>query len=150
MPDINPIAEGAKSLADSLEQSREAGKKLTKSIENIQRDGVEVAQEQLASRDKHRQHEEAIANSMLFKAVKEYEKQKTIINAENKAEAEFKAKYGAKEWAKVLELKTVVEKEHKENATYYGHKLKDVKRVQFYCFLAAFFITCLLYYYGLV
>jgi hypothetical protein len=150
MPDINPIAEGAKSLADSLDQSREAGKKLTKSIENIQRDGVEVAQEQLASRDKHRQHEEAIANSMLFKAVKEYEKQKTIINAENKAEAEFKAKYGAKEWAKVLELKTVVEKEHKENATYYGHKLKDVKRVQFYCFLAAFFITCLLYYYGLV
>ena len=150
MPDINPIAEGAKSLADSLDQSREAGKKLTKSIENIQRDGVEVAQEQLASRDKHRQHEEAIANSMLFKAVKEYEKQKTIINAENKAEAEFKAKYGAKEWAKVLELKTVVEKEHKENATYYGHKLKDVKRVQFYCFLVAFFITCLLYYYGLV
>jgi hypothetical protein len=150
MPDINPIAEGAKSLADSLDQSREAGKKLTKSIEKIQHDGVEVAQEQLASRDKHRQHEEAIANSMLFKAVKEYEKQKTIINAENKAEAEFKAKYGAKEWAKVLELKTVVEKEHKENATYYGHKLKDVKRVQFYCFLAAFFITCLLYYYGLV
>lgn len=150
MPDINPIAEGAKSLADSLDQSREAGKKLTKSIENIQRDGVEVAQEQLASRDKHRQHEEAIANSMLFKAVKEYEKQKTIINAENKAEAEFKAKYGAKEWAKVLELKTVVEKEHKENASYYGHKLRDVKRVQMYCFLVAFFITCLLYYYGLV
>jgi hypothetical protein len=150
MPDINPIAEGAKSLAESLEQSRQAGKSLTKSIQNIQHDGVEVAQEQLASRDKHRQHEEAIVNSMLFKAVKEYEKQKTIINAENKAETEFKAKYGAKEWAKVLELKTVVEKEHKENASYYGHKLRDVKRVQMYCFLVAFFITCLLYYYGLV
>jgi len=150
MPDINPIAEGAKSLADSLDQSREAGKKLTKSIENIQRDGVEVAQEQLEARDRHRQHEEAIANSMLFKAVKEYEKQSSIIKAENRAETEFKAKYGAKEWAKVLELKQVVEKEHKENATYYGHKLKDVKRVQFYCFLVAFFITCLLYYYGLV
>jgi hypothetical protein len=150
MPDINPIAEGAKSLAESLNQSREAGKALTKSIQNIQHDGVEVAQEQLASRDKHRQHEEAIANSMLFKAVKEYEKQNAIIKAENKAETEFKAKYGAKEWAKVLELKTVVEKEHKENATYYGHKLRDVKRVQFYCFLAAFIVTSLLFYFNLV
>jgi hypothetical protein len=146
----NAIAEGTKQLAQSLDEAREAGKSLTKSIQNIQRDGVEVAQEQLASRDRHRQHEEAIANSMLFKAVQEYEKQSSIIKAENKAEAEFKAKYGAKEWAKVLELKTVVEKEHKENASYYGHKLRDVKRVQFYCFFAAFVITCLLYYFGLV
>jgi Fic family protein len=146
----NPIAESTKQLAQSLEETREAGKSLTKSIQNIQRDGVEVAQEQLASRDRHRQHEEAIVNSMLFKAVQEYEKQSSIIKAENKAEAEFKAKYGAKEWAKVLELKTVVEKEHKENASYYGHKLRDVKRVQFYCFFVAFVITCLLYYFGLV
>ena len=146
----NPIAEGTNSLSKSLNQAREAGKNLTKSIQNIQHDGVEVAQEQLASRDRHRQHEEAIANSMLFKAVQEYEKQSSIIKAENKAEVEFKAKYGAKEWAKVLELKTVVEKEYKENESYYGHKLRDVKRVQFYCFFAAFVITCLLYYFGLV
>jgi len=150
MPDINPIAEGAKSLANSLEQSREAGKKLTKSIENIQHDGVEVAQEQLQARERHRIHEEAMENSMLYKAVKEYEKQSAIIKAENKAETEFKAKYGAKEWAKVLELKAVVEKEHADNKKYYGHKLEDVKRVQFYCWFAAFVVTCLLYWYGLI
>ena len=146
----NVIAEGTKQLANSLNEAREAGKSLTKSIQNIQHDGVEVAQEQLEARDRHRQHEEAIANSMLFKAVKEYEKQSALIKAEDKAEKEFKAKYGDKEWSKVLELKTVVEKEHKENASYYGHKLRDVKRVQFYCFFAAFVITCLLYYFGLV
>jgi len=146
----NVIAEGTKQLANSLNETREAGKSLTKSIQNIQHDGVEVAQEQLEARDRHRQHEEAIANSMLFKAVKEYEKQSALIKAEDKAEKEFKAKYGDKEWSKVLELKTVVEKEHKENANYYGHKLRDVKRVQFYCFFAAFVITCLLYYFGLV
>lgn len=146
----NVIAEGTKQLANSLNEAREAGKSLTKSIQNIQHDGVEVAQEQLEARDRHRQHEEAIANSMLFKAVKEYEKQSALIKAEDKAEKEFKAKYGDKEWSKVLELKTVVEKEHKENANYYGHKLRDVKRVQFYCFFAAFVITCLLYYFGLV
>ena len=150
MPDINPIAEGAKSLAESLNQSREAGKSLTQSIKNIQHDGVEVAQEQLEARERHKHHEEAIANSILFKAVKEYEKQSTVIKAENKAEADFKAKYGAKEWAKVLELKAVVEKEQKENVSYYGDTLRDVKRVQFYCFFAAFVITCLLYWFKLV
>ena len=146
----NVIAEGTKQLANSLNEAREAGKSFTKSIQNIQHDGIEVAQEQLEARDRHRQHEEAIANSMLFKAVKEYEKQSALIKAEDKAEKEFKAKYGEKEWSKVLELKTIVEKEHKENASYYGHKLRDVKRVQFYCFFAAFVITCLLYYFGLV
>jgi len=150
MPDINPIAEGAKSLAESLEQSREAGKKLTKSIENIQHDGIEVAQEQLEARKKHKIHEEAMENSMIYRAIQEYQNQSTIIEAENKAEKEFKAKYGAKEWAKVLELKAVVEKEQKENKQYYGHKLSDVRRVQFWCFFVAFIITSLLFYFNLV
>jgi hypothetical protein len=43
MPEINPIAEGAKSLSEGLSQAREAGKSLTKSIEDIQHDGIEVA-----------------------------------------------------------------------------------------------------------
>ena len=150
MPDINPIAEGAKSLADSLEQSREAGKKLTKSIENIQRDGTEVALQELEARKKHKVHEEAMENSMIYRAIQEYQNQSAIIKAENEAEKEFKAKYGAKEWAKVLELKAVVEKEHQESKKYYGHKLEDVRRVQFYCWFAAFIITSLLFYFNLV
>jgi len=150
MPEINPIAEGAKSLAESLNQTREAGKSLTKSIQNIQHDGVEVAQEQLASRDRHRQHEEAIENSMIYRAIQEYQNQYTIIKAEDKAEKEFKAKYGEKEWNKVLELKAVVEKEHKENQRYYGHKLEDVKRVQLYCWVAAAIVTYFLWRFNLV
>ena len=43
MPSVNPIAEGAKSLSEGLNQAREAGKGLTKTIEDIQRDGKDVA-----------------------------------------------------------------------------------------------------------
>ena len=146
----NVIAQGTESLAKSLEQSREAGKKLTKTIENIQHDGTEVALQELEARKKHKLHEEAMENSMIYRAIQEYENQSAIIEAENKAEKEFKAKYGSKEWSKVLELKTVVEKEHIESKKYYGHKLEDVRRVQFYCWFAAFIITCLLYYFNLV
>jgi len=150
MPDINPIAEGARSLAQSLDQTREAGKSLTKSIENIQHDGVEVARQELEAVKHKRMMEEAAQNSMIYRAIQEYETQKALIVAENNAEKEFKEKYGAKEWSKVLELKAVVEKEHLENKKYYGHKLEDVRRVQFWCFFAAFIVTSLLYYFNLV
>jgi hypothetical protein len=150
MSDDYGISAGISSVSDSLEATRKAGKKLTKTIENIQHDGVEIAQQELEARQKHREHEEAIENSIIYKAIKEYKKQSAIVEAENKAEKEFKSKYGVKEWNKVLELKEIVQKEHKENQKYYGHKLEDVKRVQFYCWFVAFIITCLLFYFDLV
>jgi hypothetical protein len=146
----NPIAEGANSLSEGLNQAREAGKKLTKSIEDIQHDGTEVALQELESRKRHKAYEEAMNNSMIYRAIQEYQNQKAIIQAENDAEKDFKAKHGAKEWAKVLELKNVVEKEHLDNKKYYGHKLSDVRRVQLWCFFAAFIVTSLLYYFRLV
>jgi hypothetical protein len=150
MPDINPIAEGVKSLAESLNQSREAGKSLTKSIEDIQHDGVEVARQELEALKRKRMVEEATENSMIYRAIQEYEAQKAVITAENKAEEEFKQRYGSKEWNKVLELKEVVEKEQKENKAYYGHKLDDVRRVQFWCFCVAAVITYILWKLNLV
>ena len=144
------IASGVKGLSNSLNSTREAGKELTKSIENIQHDAIEVAQQELEARKRQRSQEESMENSMIYRAIQEYETQKSIILAETKAEKKFKAKYGDKEWSKVLELKNVVEKEHIENKKYYGHKLEDVRRVQFYCWFAAFIITCLLFYFNLV
>ena len=146
----NPIVEGTKQLAQSLDDAREAGKSLTKSIENIQHDGIEVAQQELELLKRKRLIEDAIENSMIYRAIQEYQNQITIIKAENKAEADFKAKYGAKEWNKVLELRAVVEKEHKENKKYYGHKLEDVKRVQLYCWVAAAIVTYFLWKFNLV
>jgi len=144
------IASGVKGLSDSLNSTREAGKELTKTIESIQHDAIDVAQQELEARKRHRAYEEAMENSMIYRAIQEYENQHTIIKAEDKAEKEFKSKYGEKEWNKVLELRAVVEKEHKENKKYYGHKLDDVKRVQFYCWLAAAIITYILWKFDLV
>ena len=146
----NPIAEGAKQLANSLDETRQAGKSLTKSIEDIQHDGVEVARQELEALKRKRLVEEATENSMIYRAIQEYETQKAVIIAESKAEDEFKQRYGDKEWNKVLELKDVVEKEHLENKKYYGHKLDDVRRVQFYCWVVAAFITYLLWKFNLV
>jgi hypothetical protein len=150
MSDDYGISAGISSVSDSLEATRKAGKKLTQTIEHIQHDGVEIAQQELEAKRKHKEHEEALEQSYVYKAIQEYKKQSAIYNAEKKAEQEFKTKYGEKEWNKILELKNIVEKEHQENQKYYGHKLQDVKRVQFYCWFVAFIITCLLFYFDLV
>ena len=144
------IAGGVKGLSNSLNSTREASKELTKTIEGIQHDAIDVAQQELNARKRHQALEDSIENSMIYRAIQEYENQHTIIKAEDKAEKEFKSKYGEKEWNKVLELRAVVEKEHKENKKYYGHKLEDVKRVQFYCWLAAAIITYILWKFDLV
>ena len=144
------IAGGVKGLSNSLNSTREASKELTKTIEGIQHDAIDVAHEELEARQRHKALEDAIENSLIYRAIQEYQNQITIIKAENKAEADFKAKYGTKEWNKVLELKTVVEKEYKENQKYYGHKLEDVKRVQLYCWLAAAIVTYFLWRFNLV
>lgn len=144
------IAGGVKGLSNSLNSTREASKELTKTIEGIQHDAIDVAQQELNARKRHQALEDAIENSMIYRAIQEYENQHTIIKAEDKAEKEFKSKYGEKEWNKVLELRAVVEKEHKENKKYYGHKLEDVKRVQLYCWVAAAIITYFLWKFDLV
>ena len=144
------IASGVKGLSNSLNSTREASKELTKTIEGIQHDAIDVAQQELNARKRYQALEEAIENSMIYRAIQEYENQHTIIKAEDKAEKEFKSKYGEKEWNKVLELRAVVEKEHKENKKYYGHKLEDVKRVQLYCWVAAAIITYILWKFNLV
>ena len=146
----NPIADGAKSLSEGLNQAREAGKSLTKSIQDIQHDGVEVAQEQLAEHRRKKAYQEATENSIIYRAIEEYESQSAVIKAENDAENTFKSKYGDKEWNKVLELKAVVEKEHLENKRYYGHKLDDVRRVQLWCCFAAAVCTYLLWKFGYI
>ena len=144
------IAGGVKGLSNSLNSTREASKELTKTIEGIQHDAIDVAQQELNARKRYQALEDAIENSMIYRAIQEYENQHTIIKAEDKAEKEFKSKYGEKEWNKVLELRAVVEKEHKENKKYYGHKLEDVKRVQLYCWVAAAIITYILWKFNLV
>ena len=144
------IAGGVKGLSNSLNSTREASKELTKTIEGIQHDAIDVAQQELNARKRYQALEDAIENSMIYRAIQEYENQHTIIKAEDKAEKEFKSKYGEKEWNKVLELRAVVEKEHKENKKYYGHKLEDVKRVQLYCWVAAAIVTYFLWKFNLV
>jgi hypothetical protein len=131
------LSEGVKGLTDSLEASRAASKGLSKSIGNIQQDGVDVAQQQANERIRARREAEFKKEQALIKALKQWQHNKEISDQEAKLKIDFVKKHGAKEWEAVLKIKMDIEGMRKKDNEEYQNELKAVRRVQFYCFAAA-------------
>ena len=141
MPDPFGITEGVKGLSGSLDASREASKGLSKSIEGIQNDGLEVAQKKAQERVRARREAEFKKEQALIKALNEWKRKKQISDEEAKLKIDFVKKYGAKEWESVLKLKLDIENLERKNNEEFRHDLKEVRRVQFYCFAVAALIA---------
>jgi hypothetical protein len=141
MPDPFGLSEGVKTLSGSLDASREASKNLSKSIENIQKDGLEVAQQKARERLTARREAEARKEMALIKALEEWKRKKQISDEEAKLKIDFVKKYGAKEWEAVLKIKLDIENLQRKDNEEFQHDLKEVRRVQFYCFVAALIVT---------
>ena len=141
MPDPYGISEGVKGLSSSLDSSREAAKGLSKSIEGVQKDATDVAQQKAQERRRAIREAEFKKQTALIKALEDWQKKKQISDQEAKLKIDFVKKYGAKEWDAVLRIKLDIENmERKENEEF-QHDLKEVRRVQFYCFALAALIA---------
>jgi len=145
MSDPFGITEGAKTLSGSLDSAREGSKQLTKSIEGIQQDGVDVAKQRAQERIRARREAELKKQNALIKALEEWQRKKQISDEEAKLKIDFVKKYGAKEWEALLRIKLDIENLERKNNEEYQHDLKAVRRVQFYCFalaaLIAYYLT---------
>jgi TPR repeat protein len=141
VPDPFGLSEGVKGLSGSLDSSREASKQLSKSIEGVQQDAVDVAQKQAQERIRLRREAEFRKQRALIKALEDWQKKKQISDEEAKLKIDFVKKYGAKEWEAVLRIKLDIENLERKDNEEYQHDLKAVKRVQFWCFFVAAFIA---------
>jgi hypothetical protein len=141
MPDPLGLSEGVKGLSAGLDSSREAAKSVSKQIENIQQDAVDVAQKKANERIRARREAEFKKQRALIKALESWQKKKQISDEEAKLKIDFVKKYGAKEWEAVLKIKLDIENMERKDNEEYQHDLKAVRRVQFYCFVAALIVT---------
>jgi hypothetical protein len=141
MPDPYGISEGVKALSGSLDANREAAKGLSKSIEGVQHDAIDVAQKQANERIRARREAELKKERALIKALESWKHKKQISDEEAKLKIDFVKKYGAKEWEAVLRIKLDIENMERKDNEEYQHDLKAVRRVQFYCFAVAAFIA---------
>lgn len=141
MSDPFGLSEGAKAFSGSLDSSREAAKGLSKSIEGVQKDGVDLAQQRAQERIRARREAELKKQNALIKALEDWKRKKQISDEEANLKIKFVKQYGAKEWEAVLRIKLDIENLQRKDNEEYRHDLKAVRRVQFYCFMAAAFIA---------
>ena len=141
MSDHLGIEQGIKALSGSLDSTRKATHGLSKSIEGIQQDGVDLANRKAQERIRLRRETELKKEKALIKALNEWKRKKQISEEEAKLKIDFVKKYGAKEWDAVLRIKLDIENlERKENQEF-QHDLKEIRRVQMWCFVAALIVT---------
>jgi hypothetical protein len=135
-----------KTLTASLDSARESSKSLTKQVELIQKDGLDVAQQKANERLRARKEEEVKKRLAIHRALAEYRHRKLISEEEYKLKTDFlrqfkNATMGEKEWAEILKIKNELEAlEKKEKAQFEGD-LKNIRRAQFMCFLIAAWIA---------
>jgi hypothetical protein len=141
MVDPFGLTEGAKTLSGSLDASREASKGLSKSIEGIQKDGLDVAQKKAQERLRERREAEARKEMALIRALEAWKHKKQISDEEARLKIEFVRKYGAKEWDAVLKIKLDIENLQRKDNEEFQHDIKAIRRVQLYCFAAAALIA---------
>jgi hypothetical protein len=137
MSDPFGILQGVKGLSSSLDSAREASKELSKSIEGIQQDNLDVAQHKANERRRATREAEFKKQTALIKALENWQKNKQISDQEAKLKIDFVKKHGAKEWEAVLKIKLDIENMERKNNEDYQHDLKEIRRVQFYCFAVA-------------
>ena len=137
MSDPFGISESVKGLSSSLDSSREAAKGLSKSIEGVQQDATDVAQQKAQERRRALREAEFKKQTALIKALEDWQKKKQISDQEAKLKIDFVKKYGAKEWDAVLRIKLDIENMERKANEEFQHDLKEVRRVQFYCFALA-------------
>ena len=141
MPDQFGFLEGVKTLSGSIDATREASKGLSKSIEGIQQDGLDVAQKKSQERRREQREVEFRKQTALIKALEDWQNKKQISDREAKLKIEFVKKYGAKEWEAVLKIKLDIETIERKNNEIFRQDVKDVQRVQVICFALAAIIA---------
>jgi hypothetical protein len=141
MSDELGLGVGAKGISEGFKTGREAGKEIGKNIEDVQKEAVDLARQQANAKIRERREAELRKERAIFKALEEYRHRKKISDEEYKLRVDFIKQHGTKEWQKVLDIKTEIERLEKEDKKYFDAELAKVKWVQFWCFMVAAWIA---------
>ena len=141
MSDELGLSVGAKGISEGFKTGREAGKEIAKNIEDVQKEGIDLARQKANQKIRERREAEFRKERAIFKALEEYRHRKKISDEEYKLRVDFIKQHGTKEWQKVLDIKAEIEKLEKADKDYFDAELSKVRWVQFWCFLVAGYIA---------
>lgn len=137
---------GVKTLTGSLDSARDSAKSLTKSVEDIQKDGLDVATRMAQDRLRAKREADVKKRLAIHKALAEYRQRKLISQEEYRLKVDFlrqfkSAAMGEKEWAEILKIKKELEDLEKKEKEQFDGDLKNIRRAQIMCFIVAAWIA---------
>jgi len=140
------FTEGVKALTGSLDSARDSAKTLTKSVEDIKKDGLDVATQLAQDRLRAKREAEVKKRLAIHKALAEYKNRQLISHEEYSLKVNFLRQFpnkavGEKEWAEILKIKKELEELEKKEKAQFDGDLKNIRRAQFLCFLVAGWIA---------
>lgn len=140
------FTEGVKALTSSLDSARQSSKSLTKSVEDIKKDGLDVATQLAQDRIRAKREAEVKKRLAIHKALAEYKNRQLISHEEYSLKVNFLRQFpnkavGEKEWAEILKIKKELEELEKKEKAQFDGDLKNIRRAQFLCFLVAGWIA---------
>jgi len=141
MSDELGLGAGAKGISEGFKTGREAGKEIGKNIEDVQKEAIDLARKKAQDRIRERREAELKKSRAIYKALEEYRHRKKISDEEYKLRVDFIKQHGTKEWQKLIDIKTEIERLEKEDQKFFDAELAKVKWVQFWCFLVAAWIA---------
>lgn len=146
MADQFGFSEGVKTLTGSLDSSRESAKSLSKSIEGIKKDGLDVATQLAQDRLRAKKEAELKKKLAIHKALAEYRNRKAISQEEYSLKVNFLRQFqnkaiGEKEWNEILKIKKELEELEKKEKAKFDGDLKNIRRAQIMCFIVAAWIA---------
>ena len=143
---MTDFSEGVKALTSSLDSARQSSKSLTKSVEDIKKDGRDVATQMAQDRIRIKREAEVKKRLAIHKALAEYRHRKLISQEEYSLKVNFLRQFpnkavGEKEWAEILKIKKELEELEKKEKAQFDGDLKNIRRAQIMCFIVAAWIA---------
>ena len=137
---------GVKGLSSSLDSARESSKTLTKQVELIKKDGLDVATQLANDRLRAKREAEVKKRLAIHEALAEYRNRKLISQEEYRLKVDFlrqfkSATVGEKEWAEILKIKKELEELEKKEKAQFDGDLANIRWAQFMCFVVAGWIA---------
>ena len=137
----DPIINGAQGVVSTLKGAQSVGKDLGKIVGQSQADIESTVNEQHRQRLEAKAREQALKQVAEFRAFNEFEKEMTHKRELLELKKKAIAKYGAKAWDEIEQIKNKLERERLAEEKLISNDRKKVQDVFWWCMTASALVT---------
>jgi hypothetical protein len=137
----DPIINGAQGVVSTLKGAQSVGKDLGKIVSQSQSDIESTVNEQHLQRLQSKAKEESLKQVAEFRAFNQFEKEMTHKRELLELKKKAIAKYGAKSWYEIEQIKNKLEKERLAEEKLISNDRKKVQDVFWWCLTASALVT---------